>query len=88
MTFAVADRVKFCALERSIVTTFDAIESDATASLVVLILIVPSTSKVALGTVVPIPTEVEFVVIIVPPDPTTSVVAVIIPALTVPPARL
>jgi hypothetical protein len=55
-TLSVADNKKFCAIERSTVTTFDAIESVSTASLTILVLNVPSTSSFVLGTVVPIPT--------------------------------
>ena len=56
-TFAVADNKKFCAIERSTVTTFDAIESVSTASLTTLVLNVPSTSSFSLGDAVPTPTN-------------------------------
>ena len=56
-TSAVADNKKFCDFERSIVTTFDAIESVSTTSLTILVLNVHSISKCALGIVVTIPTE-------------------------------
>ena len=83
-TLSVAESKKFCALERSTVTTFAAIESVSTASLTTLVLNVPSTSRFVLGTVVPIPTLGPTVVIAVPPVPTIKVAVVTIPALIVP----